>query len=144
MTHGRSHLSLLRESYKKNDLKRKITAVNRKVSFIVGFCPFCFLSNLVGWQLFFFMLCYLLFPCLPPISSLCLFPFLSSTLLYFPLTYFFLPLISLYVPLTSKYQKSYHTFVSSLLGPSMDLGLSASLYISFLRISATYCVSWTK
>ena len=70
-------------------------------------------------------------------SSLCLFAFLSSTLLYVPLTSFFLPLIS-------NYQESYHTFLSSLLGPSMDLGLSASLYISFLRISAICCVSWTN
>ena len=96
-THGRSHLSILRESYRKNDLKRKITDVNLKVSFTVGFCLFffsgfclfCFLSNLVGRQLFFFILCYLLLLCLPPISSLCLFAFLSSTLLYVPLTSFF-------------------------------------------------------
>ena len=41
-----------------------------------------------------------------------------------------------------------NTYFSSLLGPSMDLGLDlglyASLYISFLRISATYYVSWTN
>ena len=64
-------------------------------------------------------------------------------------TYIFsLPLISFHVPLTSNYQESCHTYLSSLLGPSMDLGLdlglSASLYISFLRISATCCVSWTN
>ena len=55
-THGQLHLSLLRESYQKNGLKRKITVV----SFTTGFCPFCFLSNLVGKELFIFMLCYLL------------------------------------------------------------------------------------
>ena len=57
--------------------------------------------------------------------------FLSSTL------------TSFHVPHTSC-----HAYFSSLLGPSMDLGLdlelSASLYISFLRISATCCVSWTN
>ena len=57
--------------------------------------------------------------------------FLSSTL------------TSFHVPLTSC-----HAYFSSLLGPSMDLGLdlelSASLYRSFLRISATCCVSWTN
>ena len=56
-THGRSHLSLLRESYQKNDLKRKIIAVKKylsqlasvissfssfKVSFTAGFCHFFF------------------------------------------------------------------------------------------------------
>ena len=55
-THGQLHLSLLKESYQKNDLKRKITAV----SFTTDFCPFCFLSNLVGRELFIFMLCFLL------------------------------------------------------------------------------------
>ena len=39
-THGRSHLSLLRESYQKINLKRKVTAVNLKVSFTAGFCLF--------------------------------------------------------------------------------------------------------
>ena len=51
--------------------------------------------------------------------------FLSSTL------------TSFHVPHTSC-----HAYFSSLLGPSMDLGLSASLYISFSRISATCCVGW--
>ena len=109
-----------------------------------GFYPFCFLSNLVGKQLFFFMLFYLLLLRLPFISILLPFCFsifhssLCSTYI------FFLPLISFHVPLTSNYQESCHTYLSSLLGPSMDLGLSTSLYISILRISATCCVSWTN
>ena len=49
-THGRSHLSLLRESYHKNDLKRKITTVNLKVSFTAGFCLFFFF-----WLLYFLL-----------------------------------------------------------------------------------------
>ena len=85
------------------------------------------------------MLFYLLLLCLPLISILCFFAFLYSTLI---------PLTSFHVPLTSNYQDSCYTYFSSLLGPSMDLGLdlglSASLYISFLRISATCCVSWTN
>ena len=44
-------MSLLRESYQKNDLKRKITAVNLKVYFTVGFCLF----------FFFWLLSFLLF-----------------------------------------------------------------------------------
>ena len=50
-TYGRSHLSLLRESYHKNDRKRKITVVNQKVSFTAGFCLF----------FFFWLLSFLLF-----------------------------------------------------------------------------------
>ena len=87
-------------------------------------------------------------------SSLCqifvlskLFASLSSTLIlllrYLPLTSF-----HLYQIIFLSNQEPYHTFLSSLLGPSMDLGLdlglSASLYISCLRISATCCVSWTN
>ena len=110
-----------------------------------GFYHFYFLSNLVGKQLFFFMLFYLLLLCLPLISILNLsfcFSIFHSSLCS---TYiFFLPLISFHVPLTSNYQESCHTYLSSLLGPSMDLGLFAFLYISFLRISATCCVSWTN
>ena len=89
--HEQSHLPLLRESYQKNDLKRKIIAVNRKVPFTAGFCLFFFFW-LMSFLLFVksrweaTMLCYLLFLCLPPISSLYPFAFLSSTLLYVPLT----------------------------------------------------------
>ena len=120
-----------------------------------GFCLFFFLSNLVRKQLIFFKLfIFIIFLlCLPlihaflsssslsstHINSLLFFAFLSSTLL---------PLTSFHIPLTSNYQDLCHTYFSSLLGPSMDLeldfGLSASLYISFLRISATCCVSWTN
>ena len=110
--------------------------------FFSGFCPFCSLSNLVGKQLFFFMFFYLLLLCLPLISLPFCFSIFHSSLCS---TYiFFLPLISFHVPLTSNYQESCHTYLSYLLGPSMDLGLSASLYISFFRISATCCVSWTN
>ena len=49
-----------------------------------------------------------------------------------------LPVTSFQIPLSENCQESCHI---SLLGPSMDLGLdlrlSASLYISFLRISAS-------
>ena len=151
-THRRSHLSLLRESYHKNDLKRKITAVNLKISFTAGLCLFFFFWHLSfllfvksRWDATIFLHALLSSSSLSSTHikslSFCFSIFHSSLCS----TYiFFLPLISLYAPLTSKYQKSYHTFLYSLLGPSMDLGLSASLYISFLRISTTCCVSWTN
>ena len=70
---------------------------------------------------------------------------------FFSSSYFFFSSCSTHIfflLLISKYQESYHVFLSSLLGPSMDLGLdlglSASLYKSFLRISATCCVNWTN
>ena len=213
-THGRSHLSLLRESYQKNNLKKKITAVNLKVSFIASFClffffwllsfllfvksrwettiflhvllsssflssthikslSFCFSifhSSLCSTYIFFLPLTSLYVPLTSKISkfvsyilvfsiwslngswagswAFCLFAFLSSTLLYVPLTSFFFHLYLFMFHLHQKYQNSYHTFLSSLFGPPMDLGLdlglSASLYISSLRISATCCVSWTN
>ena len=136
----------------KNDLKRKITAINLKLSFTAGFCLFFFFRLLFfllfvksRWEVTIFLHTLLSSSSLSSthIKSLSFcFSIFHSSLCF---TYiFFLPLISLYVPLTSKYQKLYHTFLSSLLGPSMDLGLSASLYISFLKISATCCVSWTN
>ena len=124
--------------------------------FFSGFCLFFFfwlLSFLFfvksRWEATIFLHAfYLLLLCLPLVTILLPFCFsifhssLCSTCI------FFLPLISFHVPLTSNYQESCHTYLSSLLGPSMDLGLdlglSASLYISFLRISATCCVSWTN
>ena len=139
-THGRSHLSLLRESYQKNDLRRKITAV---VSIIADFCHLCFFAKSCHERTVYLH-------ALLSSSSLCqifvllkLFASLSSTLilllLHLPLTSF-----HLYQIIFLSNQEPYHTFLSSLLGPSMDLGLSSSLYISFLRISATCCVSWTN
>ena len=74
--------------------------------------------------------------------------FISHQCFLLPLTSFQVPFFfhsSFQVHHSCKCQESCHT---SLLGPSIDLGLdlrlSASLYISFLRISATCCVSWTN
>ena len=94
-THGRSHLSLLRESYQKNDLKRKITAVNRKnifhswlMSFLLflasvlsAFCQISLGGNYFSscFVIFFFFVFHLYQ----------VFAFLSSTLFYVPLTSFF-------------------------------------------------------
>ena len=68
-THGQSHLSLLREFYQKNDLKRKVTAVNLKVSFTVGFCLF----------FFFWLLSFLLFVKSRWEATILLHAFLSSS-----------------------------------------------------------------
>ena len=112
-THDRSHLSLLRKSYQKNDLKRKITVVNIKVSFTAGFCLF----------FFFWLLSFLLFVKSRWKATIFLHALLSSSSLSsthikslsfcFSIfhsslcsTYiFFLLLIFLYVPLTSKISK---------------------------------------
>ena len=103
-TNGRSHLSIIRESYQKNDLKRKITVVNLKVYFTAGLCVFFFFW-LLSFLLFlasvlyafcqislgsnYFSSCFFIFFFFVFHSYLCLFVFLSYTLLYVPLTYFF-------------------------------------------------------
>ena len=126
-THGRSYLSILRESYQKSDLKRKycllscFTFLSQPASvllsnsyfFIFHPCRIFFIFHLC--QIFFiFHLCQILSSCfIKSYKESCLFD---------------------------------QTSLSSLLRPSIDLELSnsASLYIYVLRISATYCVNWTN
>ena len=88
-THGRSHLSLIRESYQKKWSKKKITAVNLKVAFTAGFC-LCWLLSFLPFlasvfsffcqiSLIFFKLFYHLLLCLPLIHAFLSSSSLSST-----------------------------------------------------------------
>ena len=133
-------MSLLRESYQKSDLKRKDCHLS---------C-FTFLSQLASILLsnsFFFSLSlssthvksYLLFHlCIPPISNHVFFFF------FFIFVFHSCQIMHLSNLTESRFFDQ--TSLSSLLGPSIDLELSdsASLYRSFLRISATYCINWTN
>ena len=134
-------MSILRESYQKKYLKRKITAVNLKVSFTAGFCLLFFfwlLSFLLfvksRWEATIFLHALLSSSSLSSthIKSLSFFfsifhSFLCSTHI------FFLPLISLYVPLPSKISK----FVSYILVLQW-IWLSASLYIYIIFENLSY------
>ena len=62
------------------------------------------------------------------------------------LLFFLMPLSNLVKKHLSFVKKITQTFLSSFLGFSIDLELSdsTSLHKSFLRISATCCVNWTK
>ena len=91
-THGRSHLSLLRESYQKSCLKReKIIAVNLKVPFTAGLCLCWLLSFLLFLApiFFFFFLVSVFSSC----YCFCLFFLLSNIVgkcqIFFILFFFF-------------------------------------------------------
>ena len=76
MTHGRSYLSLLRESYQKSGLKReKIIVVNLKVAFIAGLCLCWLLSFLLFLALVFLLFLASVFS---SCSCFCLFFLLSN------------------------------------------------------------------
>ena len=127
--HGRSHLSLLRESYQKNDLKRKITVV---VSVTTDFYPFCFFAKSCRERTIYLH-------ALLSSSSLCqifvlskLFASSSSTLI----------LLFLHLPLTSCFFYIFHSHLSTYIKSSFYQTKNRIIHSYLLYFVLQWILGW--